>query len=153
MILGMFFAGFEADPLQSVAAGVMFLFLSVAAICVFSFISISVWTDARRKEREAYYKAEAARRLTDLAGQGVQAVIEIMREEERIERQKSAIAEVKRLEGLKIGAVVNIGVGIALYAFMRSVGGPGMVGAFPFAIGMALAVYAYVLANKKVGPV
>ncbi|HTJ30319.1 MAG TPA: hypothetical protein VL346_07450 [Acidobacteriaceae bacterium] len=140
---------FEGGPLQTIAAGGLFLFLSVTIIAVFTFISIAVWTEARRKEREAYYKAETLRRLTEMpGGEGARAVIELMREEERIEKDRAAVAELRKLDGIKIGAVVNIGIGIALWAFLRSVDGPGMVGAFPLAIGVALAIYAYFLADK-----
>ncbi len=140
----------DDNPLHTVAAGGMFLFLSVMMICVFSFISIAVWTEARRKEREAYYKSETTRRLTEMSGDGARAVIEMMREEARLEQQKAVVNEVKKQEGLKIGGVVNLGIGVALYLFLRSMGGPGMVGAFPFAIGVALLVYAYALAGKDV---
>jgi len=139
----------DGEPLHTIAAGGLFLFLSVGAICVFTFISIAVWTEARRKEREAYYKAETTRRLMDMGAQGSQVVIEIMREEARIERQKVAANEVKKLEGLKVGGLVNLLIGVALYLFMRSIGGPAMVGAFPFAVGVALTVYAYVLAARQ----
>lgn len=150
MALGMMVFDMDSSP-QTIAAGGMFLFLSVLMICVFTFISIAVWTEARRKEREAYYKAETVRRLTEMPGQGAQAVIEMMREEERIERGREVASQVKKLDGMKIGGAVNICIGAALYAFLRSVGGPGMVGAFPFAVGVGLLIYVYVLAERRFG--
>lgn len=149
MPIRMLLSFLDGDATNTIAAGGLFLFLSVVMICVFTFISIAVWTEARRKEREAYYKAETVRRLTEMPGDGAQAVIAMMREEERIDRQKVAVNEAKKLEGLKIGGVVNLFIGVALYLFMHSIGGPAMVGAFPFAVGVALTIYAYVLAARE----
>ncbi len=119
----------------------LFLFLSVLMICVFSFVSIAVWTEGRRKEREAYYKGESMRRLSELPGDGAKYVIEMMKEEERIRREKEEMQEIKQREGLKIGGLVNIGVGVGLYLMMRQVGAPPMIGAIPGMIGVALLAY------------
>jgi Na+-transporting methylmalonyl-CoA/oxaloacetate decarboxylase gamma subunit len=150
MTIRMMLAILEGEASNTIGAGGLFLFLSVAVICVFTFISIAVWTEARRKEREAYYKAETVRRMTEMQGEGARAVIEMMREEERIWKQKAAANEVRKREGLKIGGLINLLIGVALYLFMRSIGGPEMVGAFPFAVGLALTVYAYVLAARQI---
>ena len=60
----------ENSDFRGVAAGAMFLFLSVMMVSIFSFVSIAVWTDARRKEREAYYKSESMRRVAEIPGDG-----------------------------------------------------------------------------------
>jgi hypothetical protein len=122
----------------------LFLFLSVLMICVFSFVSIAVWTEGRRKEREAYYKAESMRRLSELPGDGAKYVIEMMQEEERIRREKEEMQEIKQREGLKIGGLVNIGVGVGLYLMMRELHATLMVGAIPGMIGVALLAYALI---------
>ena len=43
----------------------MALFLSVGAIALFSFISVATWSDNRRREREAFYKSEALKKLAE----------------------------------------------------------------------------------------
>jgi hypothetical protein len=126
----------------------LFLFLSVLMICVFSFVSIAVWTEGRRKEREAYYKAESMRRLSELPGDGAKYVIEMMQEEERIRREKEEMQEIKQREGLKIGGLVNIGVGVGLYLMMRELHAPLMVGAIPGMIGVALLAYALIFPQQ-----
>ena len=142
---------FGLEPAQSLAAGGLFLFLSVVMICVFTFVSIAVWTEARRKEREAYYKAESMRRLAEGSGEGARYALEMMREEELTRKQRAIAEEVKRIEGLKIGGLVNVGVGVGLYLMMRNVGGPPMVGALVAGIGVALLVYVYLMAPKTPG--
>lgn len=137
----------------------VFLFLSVGAICVFSFVSIAVWTEARRKEREAYYKAESLRRVAESTGEGGKYVLEIMREEERIrqERERSQIG--KKRDGMIIGGMVNIGVGIGMMVFLYFLhldnrGGPqhiylcGLVMVF---VGLPLLIYGLFMMPKGPG--
>jgi hypothetical protein len=119
----------------------MYLFLSVGAISVFTFVSIAVWTGTRQAEREAYYKAESLRRIAEMPGEGALQVIAMMRDEARLK-------EHRKIEGMKLGGVVNVAVGVGLYFMMRNLGAPALVGLIPGLIGVALLVYALTLAPK-----
>ena len=124
----------------------LWLFLSIGAVCLFVvFIPLVTWIDSRRKEREAFYKADTIRRLTESSGEGAKAAIELMREEERFKR-------IKTLEGLKIGGIINLGVGIALIIFLRVLlgsgqGSPFLCGLIPGFIGIGMLFYAFFLAS------
>src|ERR1700759_1278838 len=86
----------------------LWMFLSIGAVSLFVvFIPLVSWIDNRRKEREAFYKADTMRRLAESSGEGAKAAIQMMREEERLKR-------IKAREGLKIGGLINMGVGVAL---------------------------------------
>jgi hypothetical protein len=129
----------------------LFLFLSVVMVSVFSFVSIAVWTEARRKERESYYKAESTRRLAEMPAEGAQQVIAMLQEEERIRQAELRTKEVKVIEGMKIGGLVNIAVGIGLGFMIRGVSHENsayLVGLIPGLIGVALLVYALFMAPK-----
>ena len=129
----------------------LFLFLSVVMVSVFSFISIAVWTEARRKEREAYYKAESTRRLTEVPAEAAQQVIEVLKEEQRIRQAELRTKEVKVIEGMKIGGLVNIAVGVALMFLIHGTNHENsayLVGLIPGLIGVALLVYALFMAPK-----
>lgn len=133
------------------AAQALFLFLSVLMICVFSFVSIAVWTEARRKEREAYYKAESLRRIAETPGDGAKYMLEIMREEERIRQDRVLAQDFKKAEGMKIGGVVTIAVGVALMFFLHSVGDGNsayLVGLIPALLGVALLISAMFILPK-----
>jgi hypothetical protein len=108
------------------------------------FIPLVSWIESRRKEREAFYKADTFRRLAEASGEGAKAALELMREEERLKR-------VKAREGLKIGGLINIGVGVGLVIMLYSLAGthdsPYLVGLIPGLIGVAMLVYVYVLAE------
>jgi hypothetical protein len=116
----------------------------VAIVSMFTFISIAIWLGNRRRERDAFYKSETLRRITEAGGEGAKAAIELMREDERLK-------EIKRREGLKIGGVINVGLGIGATIFLHALlgGGRGSVylsGLIPGLIGVAMLVYVYFMA-------
>ena len=61
----------------------LFLFLSVAAASLFTFIAVTVWSGERRKEREAYYHSEVLKKIAESPGSGP-AAQEYLRERQRI---------------------------------------------------------------------
>ena len=129
----------------------LFLFLSVVMVSVFSFVSIAVWTEARRKERESYYKAESTRRLAEMPAEAAQQVIEVLKEEARIRQAELHTKDVKVIEGMKIGGLVNIAVGVALMFLIRGTSqetSAYLVGLIPGLIGVALLVYALFMAPR-----
>jgi len=143
---------FEMDGSQTMAAGGLFLFLSVVMVSVFTFVSIAVWTEARRKEREAYYKSEMLRRITEASGDGGRYVIEMMKEEDRIKQAAQRGKDIRMIEGMKIGGLINIAVGLTLALliyYTSSNKAAWLVGLFPGLIGVAMMVYVYVFAPRS----
>jgi hypothetical protein len=124
----------------------LWMFLSVGSVSLFViFIPLISWIDSRRKEREAFYKADTMRRLAEGTGEGAKAAIQLMREEERLKR-------IKAREGLKVGGLINIGVGIALMIFLRVLlgsgsGSPYLCGLIPGFVGVAMLAYVLFLAE------
>ena len=122
----------------------MWAFLAIGAIALFGiFLPVTTWLDTRRKEREAYYKSETLRRLTEASGEGAKAAIELLREEEHLR-------QIRKLEGMKIGGLVNIAVGIGLTCMLWALTGPHgpyLVGLIPGLIGVVLLVYVFYLAE------
>ena len=134
---------FLTTPEDAVLGSGMWIFLSVGAVALFVvFIPTVTWIDSRRKEREAYYKAETVRRITESSPDGAKAALEMMREEGRQE-------QIKIQEGLKIGGLITLGVGLALVIFLRALIGNEPVylcGLIPSFIGAAMLGYVYFLA-------
>ena len=83
------------------------------------------------------------RRMVESPSQGAQAALELIREEERNRQRKTR-------EGITIGGLVNIGVGIGLALFFWGLDVPQLrfVGAIPGLIGIALLTYAFFFAPK-----
>lgn len=115
----------------------------VAIVVVFTFVTFAVFFESRRKERDAFYKAETLRRITEASGEGAKSALELMREDDRLKR-------INAREGMKIGGVINLGVGVALMIFLRvllSDNGVYLCGLIPALIGVGLLVYVYFLAS------
>jgi hypothetical protein len=118
---------------------------AVGAIAVFSWLAVASWSDARRREREAYYKSEVLKKVAETPGAGAVSALEIMREEERN-------AERRRHGGLRLGGLICLAVGIGMMVFLRAMerSEPAyLVGIIPLLIGVALLAYSYVLAPKQ----
>jgi peptidoglycan/LPS O-acetylase OafA/YrhL len=120
---------------------------AVLFVMLFSFLSVAVWVDGQKKEREAFYKAETLRRITESSGEA----LELLREETRLEN-------LKKYEGIKLGGLICIAVGVALMIFLKvqtasEPGAPYLVGLIPGLIGVAMLVYVYGLAgHTEQGP-
>ncbi len=130
----------------------LFMFLSVGSVALFSFIAVASWAEARRREREAFYKSETLKKIAEAQGAGASSAVEFLREEalRRAEERKNAAQ--RRREGLKLGGLVTIAVGIGLMIFLRAIANDEpvfLVGLIPLLIGIALLVYSYFLAPKE----
>ena len=122
----------------------VFFFLAIGAIALFSFLSVATWAGTRQAEREAYYKAEMMKKIAEIGGESNPA-LEYLREQERI-------AAARTLSGLKLGGLINIGVGLGLMIFLKALirGTPiYLSGGIVLALGVALLVYALWFAPKE----
>jgi hypothetical protein len=122
----------------------LFLFLAVAMVAVFSFVSVAVWADNRRKEREAYYRSETVKKIAESQAGGGGSAIEYLREEERIAMRR-------RREGVRLGGLITAAVGAGLMVFLHGMDSnePAyLMGLIPFLVGVALLGYTYIMAPK-----
>jgi hypothetical protein len=130
---------------ESVVGVSVFLVPIVGSIALFSFLGVASWSEARRKEREAYYKSETLKKIAESSGEGAKSALELIREQE-----KNAVK--RRLEGMKIGGLVTAAVGIGLMVFLHGVEHEEpayLVGLIPLLIGVALLLYPLLLAPKS----
>jgi len=118
----------------------------IGSIALFSFLSVAAWSDARRKEREEYYRNETLKKIAESSGEGAKAAIELLRE------QNKSVAR-RRLEGMKLGGLITAVVGIGVMALLHGLVHDEPVylaGLIPLLIGLALLGYTFVLAPKEV---
>jgi hypothetical protein len=121
------------------------IFLPVTMLAVFAFTSVATWADARRREREAFYRSETIKKVAESTGGGASAALEIMREQERSERRRHR-------EGLKLGGLITAAVGIGLMIFLRAVERVEPVylaGLIPLLVGGALLGYVFLSAGRE----
>ena len=122
-----------------------FGWLSAAGgVAVFAWLAVDSWLDARKKEREAFYRSETIRRINESTG-SADGAINFIREEERITTLKTR--ERLKLLGLIITAG---GIGLGSFLFMMELKQPvWSLAILPVLIGMAMLTYVYVLAQKQ----
>ncbi len=128
-----------------IAGSALFLFLAVASVALFSFLAVVVWTEGRRKEREAYYQNETAKKLAESPGAGANSALELLREQERIAIRRTR-------EGTKLGGLITAAVGIGVMVMIRGLerNEPAyLAGLVPLLIGVAMLTYGYFLAPKE----
>lgn len=81
--------------------------------------------------------------MAESNGEGAKAVVDLLREQDRIKA-------IRTREGLTIGGLINIGVGVALLIFLRALlGNTGvfLCGLIPGFIGIAMLVYVFFMAR------
>ncbi len=123
------------------------IFLPVLMLSVFAFVSVASWADARRRERQAFYRSETIKKIAESSGPGAAAALEAFRDLERLEFRR-------RAEGQKLGGLVSASVGIGLMIFLRAVDQrePAyLVGIIPILVGLALLCYAYLMVGRDAG--
>jgi len=117
----------------------------VGSIALFSFLSVAAWSDARRKEREEYYRNETLKKIAESSGEGAKAAIELLRE------QNNSVAR-RRLEGMKLGGLITAVVGVGVMVLLHGLEHDEpvyLVGLIPLLIGLALLLYTFFLAPKE----
>ncbi len=122
-----------------------FLAVAVPMVAAFTFVSIIVWTESRRRERESYYRHETYRKMMEVSGPGAQVVVEFMREEEAREARK-------RAEGLKFAGLILLAVGAGLMIFLGFLAphqAVFLIGVIPLLIGVVMVAYGFLRARDS----
>lgn len=129
------------------AVGMVAVFIPVVgSIALFSFLSVAAWSDARRRERQEYYRSETLKKIAESSGEGAKAAIELLRE------QNNNVTR-RRVEGMKLGGLITAVVGIGIMVFLHGLVREEPVylaGLIPLLIGLALLTYTFFLAPKEV---
>ena len=130
---------------ESIASLGVFLIPIVGSIALFSFLAVTTWSDARRKEREAYYTPDALKKISESSAEGAKSAVEYLKEQNKNAAQR-------RVEGLKLGGLITSAVGVGVMVLIRGLNHEEpayLVGLIPLLVGLALLVYGFVLAPKE----
>jgi Flp pilus assembly protein TadB len=131
-------------PMSEVGPEVaVFVFLSIGSVALFSFVAVASWANARRKEREAYYKNDALKKIAESPAPSAAAALEYLREQHRNTARR-------RHEGMKLGGLITTAVGLALLIFLWKLVGPPihLAALIPLLVGLVLIGYAYSAAKE-----
>jgi CBS domain containing-hemolysin-like protein len=119
----------------------------VGSIALFSFLSVAAWSEARRKEREEYYRNDTLKKIAESSSEGAKAALELLREQNNSSTQR-------RMEGMKLGGLITAAVGLGVMVLLHGIVDQGegpvyLVGVIPLLVGLALLTYVFVLAPKQ----
>jgi hypothetical protein len=117
----------------------------VGTIATFGFLGVASWANARRREREAFYRHEVLKKLADAGPDGSSAALEMFREQQRA-------SDRNRLEFQRLGGLILAAVGIGLMALLKGVArheAAWLAGLIPALMGAALLIYSYGLAPRQ----
>ncbi|HEX3436926.1 MAG TPA: DUF6249 domain-containing protein [Pseudacidobacterium sp.] len=123
----------------------IFIFLSVGALSLFGFLAVASYSEARRQERDSYYKNDMLKKIAESQSSSAIQTLEYLREQEQSAAMRRAQ---KKHEGYVLGGLINIAVGIGLMVFLHAVTRDNpvfYVGMIPGLVGAALLAYAYLL--------
>jgi len=77
---------------ESLVGVSVFLVPIVGSIALFSFLGVASWSEARRKEREAYYKSETLKKIAESSGEGAKSALELLREQDKMHQNVASKA-------------------------------------------------------------
>lgn len=110
-----------------------------------AFVTIMVWLDTRRKEREYSHRCELIKKIAESQGDAAEKALEMIRQQEEE-------AQIRRREGMKLGGLMILaaGIGLTIFLFVYVQFRPlWAVGLMPIFVGAALVAYALFMAPKS----
>ena len=116
----------------------------VSGIAMFGFFAVASWADARRRERESFYRSEVLKKLADSGSDGSNAALEMFREQQRT-------TERNRRETQSLAGLILTAMGLGLMGLLKGVAshdGAWTAGLIPALIGAVLLIYSYGLAPR-----
>lgn len=124
-----------------VSDAMIFMIPIVGTVALFAFLAVGVWADARRRERESYYRYEFRRRMLEAGkfdANDVRALAEF--------EQQAGIASGKR--AIQITGVLFTAMGAGMLSGLRFIQDEPiwMVGYIPLSIGIGLMAYGFLMA-------
>jgi len=139
---------------------------SIVAIALFSFLSVAAWTSARRREREAYYKGEAIKKIAEMQGPTPEPVLQVLREtmaawkeqpsaanmgpaQARAYYKAEAIKRIAEMPGADADAILTVLREEERVAVRRIREGLRLAGIITTAVGIGLTVVLAVLIKER----
>jgi len=126
-------------------SGAFWFMVTVVAAVAMSLVAVLGWFNLRKKEREAHYRSETLRRITQSPDPA--AAMAFLREVEKAEAARTR-------NGARIAGLVTIAAGVGLTIFLNAAvfGAPRLfylVGLIPILVGVALLVFTELIARPK----
>lgn len=149
----------RAELLESL---VKVLMPAIIVIAVFTFLSIAAWSDARKKEREAFYRSEVRKKLIEKwGGTNTEQLMEVLREDSKnselgqllsFARDDQPYDPRRRRDRFILAGLVTAAIGGGMwivFSVMPFGSGVSHIGILPLIVGVALLIYAFFVCRVK----
>ena len=129
------------------ANATFWLFLAAAVVASLTFVTIVVWAENRRKEREAFYRFEFRKRLVEAGKMDAESVAALARYEHELGLREGR-------QKLLVAGFVIVGLGVGACIGLQFIGGSfWMLGFIPVGLGVSMLVGGLLLgATSNPGP-
>lgn len=118
------------------------LFLAATVVASLTFVTVIVWAEARRKERQEFYRFEFRKRLVEAGKMDAASFASLVRYEHELVMRQSR-------EKVLVAAFVIGGIGVGTCIGLQFVGNSiWMVGLIPVSLGLSMLVYGLFFAAK-----
>ncbi len=124
------------------ANATFWIFLAAVTVASLTFVTIIVWVENRRKERQEYYRFEFRKRLVEAEKMDAASFASLMQYEHELKLQQGR-------QKLLVAAFVIFGSGVGLCVGLQFIAGSvWMVGLIPVSIGLSMLAYGLLFAAK-----
>jgi hypothetical protein len=117
----------------------------ISIVAVFGWLAVHEWGEARRKEREAFYRSETLRRYSE--SNQPDMLTRFLAEEKAARHERT----VQQRETLRLAGLVTMMAGIGVGVMVAGIAPQEryyLFGLLPVLVGMALLIYVYLLAPQ-----
>jgi hypothetical protein len=135
---------------------------TVGALALFSFLAVSAWSAERRREREAFYKSEAIKRIVEMQGNAPEEVVRALLNTVNAWKEEKPMAPMQsrnyyRAQSLEKVAAAGAGAE-ALLTFLREEQrnsarrtreGTRLAGLINLAVGLGVVLFLIVVIPEK----
>ena len=132
--------------------------LAILVIGVFTFLSIAAWSNARKREREAFYRSELRKALIEKwGGDSPEELVNLLRDDAKNAELRQLLdvsgegkqnGARRRSEGLLLAGLITTAVGVGMLIFLKTLPTPqpaSNIGIIPLIVGVAILIYSFIV--------
>jgi len=135
--------------------------LTVIVIGVFTFLSIAAWANARKREREAFYRSELRKQLIEKwGGDSPEHLVKLLGDDAKSAELRQLLdlggegkeqSPRSRRDGMLLAGLITTAVGVGMLIFLKTLPNAAEaanIGIIPLIVGVAVLIYAMIIGRN-----